>query len=372
MSELLDNSEFGETQRTVQHDNDFPLHEEDVAPEDDANDLDTAYSQLTLFEKLRDSRWQVRRRAYCELFDFFETGQIPSHLGGDELTPENMIPWIQNLISEQNLIALADALKALNAFLTHHTCSRPQLASFVGPLIDKLVLTKKNIQKYILEILDKLIEGDDTANISNEILKKLDTKNYKFLNQVLGILLKYVKYKNGPDENTIRVVFKSILPLLTHSNKDIRHSTIEVLKVLYPYIEEPFKELKTFAFDNLRHAQLKELEVLAKTPKTKGRKLIKLNDGSFKVADGALKQTQVAQKIDLMTLLPEKYLELPYLVQSSGESNQNEKKKKLEEFNQRIEQAIKKGYDLEANKDCSVVINLLILVYLSQIYLVNF
>ena len=363
MSDISDSIDLGETQRTGNHD-DFPLQDEGVPDlEEENNDPEAIYNQLTLFEKLKDSRWQVRRKAYSELYLFFETGQLPPNTG-DDLRPEAMVPWIQNMINEHNMIAFVEALKALNSFLTHHTCSRPQLASFTGPLMDKLVLNKKNIQNNILEILDKLIESDEAYSIPHEILKRLENKNHKFLNQLLLILLKYVK--RGPDEITIRTLFKAMVPLLTHSNKETRQLALEIVRVLYSYVEETFKEIKDFAFGNLRHAHFKELEVLQKTPKAKGRRLIKLNDGSFKVNDAGLKKAQTAQKVDLMTLLPEKYLEVPYLVQSSGESfvqfNQNEKKKKLEEFNQRIEQILRNGSEIDTNKDYSMIINLLILV----------
>jgi len=363
MSDISDSIDLGETQRTHK-DDDFPLQNEGVPDlDDESSDPENAYNQLTLFEKLKDSRWQFRRKAYSELYTFFETEQIPAN-AGEDLKPETMVPWIQNMINEHNMIAFVEALKALNSFLTHHTCSRPQLASFTGPLMDKLVLNKKNIQNLILEILDKLIEGDEAYSIPQEILKRLDNKNHKFLNQLLLILLKYVK--KGSDDSTIRVLFKAMVPLLTHSNKETRQLALEIVRVLYSYVEESFKEMKDFAFGNLRHAHLKELEILQKTPKAKGRRLIKLNDGSFKVHDAGLKKAQAAQKVDLMTLLPEKYLEVPYLVQTSGESfvqfNQNEKKRKLEEFNQRIEQILKNGSEIDTNKDYSTIINLLILV----------
>lgn len=371
MSEIYDNTDIlAESQRNAHFDTAFPLQDEGV-PTDEESDLETTYNQLTLHEKLKDNRWQLRRKAYMELYQFFETGQAPSNLDGDELKPESMVPWIQNMINEHNMIALVEALKALNAFLTYHTCSRPQLASFTGPLMDKLVLTKKNIQGEILDILDKLIEGEESNSIPQEILKRLDNKNFKFLNQLLHILLKYVKRRDGPDDVMIRTIFKSMLPLVAHSNKETRQLSFEILKVLYSYIEEPYKEIKEFALGNLRHVHLKELEVLQKTPKAKGRRLVKLNDGSFKIPDGGIKKPQPAQKVDLMTLLPDKYLEVPYLVQGSGEKNvtfnQNEKKKKLEEFNQRIEQIMKNNCEIDVNKDYSNIINLLILVRLFEL-----
>src|SRR4051794_27653859 len=115
MSEVYDNSEFNETQRNTQHENEFPLHEENVQVDEDVNDMETVYEQLTLFEKLKDDRWQVRRKGYSELYDFFKTGKPPSNLEDDsELLPEHMVPWIQNMIAEPNMIALVEALKALN------------------------------------------------------------------------------------------------------------------------------------------------------------------------------------------------------------------------------------------------------------------
>src|SRR5689334_18445022 len=137
MSEVFDNTEFDETQRTTVQDNAFPLHEETIPTEEESGDLESTYDHLTLFEKLKDNRWQVRRLRYSELSEFFETVNATYELG-EELKPENMVPWIQNMIYEQNMIALVEALKALNAFLTHHPFSRPQLASFTGPLLDKL------------------------------------------------------------------------------------------------------------------------------------------------------------------------------------------------------------------------------------------
>ena len=111
--------------------------------------------------------------------------------------------------------------------------------------------------------------------------------------------------------------------MIAHSNRAIRKTAFEILKVLYSYIEETSEELLNISFDNfeLRSYHIKELKDLGKTKKVTNRKLVKVNDGSVKLHDHNLnKKIQNHEiKVDLGTLMPEKYLEIPYMVAGHGD-----------------------------------------------------
>lgn len=112
-----------------------------------------------------------------------------------------------------------------------------------------------------------------------------------------------------------------ILPMIAHSNRAIRKTAFEILHELYKYIEETSEELQNITFDNfeLRSYHLKELKDLKKVTKLNNRKLVKLNDGSIKLHDNNKKMQNTDVKIELGTLMPEKYLEIPYMVSGHGD-----------------------------------------------------
>jgi len=333
--------------------------------------------KLSLFEKIKHNKWQLRRKAYFEIAELLAAKKLPLEVDGEHLTVETIAPLLQNMIYEPNLIALGEGLKAIKAFFANYYLSRSYLAAFTTSLIDKLVLTKTSIQNAIMDIFDKLIEMDENS-IPSEILKRLDNKNHKFLNAILNILLKYLKKKANIEDSTLRNCFKGILPMISHQNKETRHLSFEILKIIYSYIEESYDDLLSFAFCEMRSYHLKELEGLQKCKKNTSRKLFKLNDGTFKAGvENSKKPLNPEQKVDLATLMPDKYLEIPYISNGQNEGKnlkghqQNEKKKKLEEFNQKIEHTLKSGMVIDGSKDYSFIINLMILMLEDKNILIN-
>ena len=328
----------------------------DSFPKD--TDLEEERKTLNLFQKFKHKKWQLRRDAYVELSDLFFSKRALSEIEVGDLNLENIVPWLQAIISEPNQLALQEGLKAVNAFLTHYTFAKGNMVLFVGSLLDKLVVTKTTINQLVHCIFEKLTIVDDVNVIPAEILKRVDNKNFKFLNSLLIILNRFFQLNNNLDVQMVRTSFKMLIPMLEHTNKEIRMTSLDIIKTIYSLAEESYEELQKTVFSNLRNIHLKEIEILKTVSKAKFKKLIKLNDGIFggsKANDNQKMNINSEQKIDIFTILPDKFLELPYV----SINNQNEKKKKLEELNQNLFMAIKKGANFDIMKDYTYLINLL-------------
>jgi hypothetical protein len=98
--------------------------------------------KYTLFEKIKHNKWQIRRKAYFEISELITQNKLPTQVDGENLTIEMLVPILQNMLYEQNLIAIVDGLRAIKAFLCHHSLTRSYLTAFTTSLMDKLVLTK--------------------------------------------------------------------------------------------------------------------------------------------------------------------------------------------------------------------------------------
>ena len=321
-------------------------------------DLEEERKTLNLFQKFKHKKWQLRRDSYVELSDLFFSKRALSEIEVGDLNLENIVPWLQAIISEPNQLALQEGLKAVNAFLTHYTFAKGNMVLFVGSLLDKLVVTKTTINQLVHSIFEKLTIIDDVNMIPAEILKRVDNKNFKFLNSLLIILNRFFQLNNNLDVQMVRTSFKMLIPMLEHTNKEIRITSLDIIKTIYSLAEESYEELQKTVFSNLRNIHLKGIEILKTVSKAKFKKLIKLNDGIFggsKANDNQKSNINSEQKIDIFTILPDKFLELPYV----SINNQNEKKKKLEELNQNLFMAIKKGANFDIMKDYTYLINLL-------------
>ena len=327
--------------------------------------------KLPVFEKLKHPKWQVRRKAYVDLTAFFHTKQDLSSMQEDNLNTDSFLPWLKNIVNEQNLIALAEGLKTLQIFLANYSFNRSLISCFAGEIIERLVVTKTTIQSLVTDILDKLIALDESNLIPTEILKRLEhCKLPKYMKALLNTLNKFFKLNQSQsvDANIIRLCFKSTLHMLEHTSKDIRVASLEVIKTLYSRVEEDFEALEKTVFSGLRSVHLKDIEKLKSCPKLKKQRLIKLMDGIVRYTDNAKRPAQkiiLEQRVELSSLLPDKYLEVPYL------TNKNDKHQKLEEFNDNIQGVYSKGGEIEGNKDCSVILQILTLMLEDQNILIN-
>lgn len=324
---------------------------------------------LSIFDKLKHRKWQIRRKAYMDLNEFFTERRDFSEMREDNFTIESFVPWLKNIVNEQNLIALSDGLRALNTFISNYVFNKSLIAYFAGEIIERLGVFKTTIQALITEIIPKLVALDENNVIPNEILKRLEhCKNYKYQNSLLTTLNSFLMQNQCIDAALVRLCFKSMLQLLEHTNKIIRVSSLEVIKTLYSRVEEQFDDLTRTVFGGLRSVHLKDLGVLKSCPKLKGAKLIKLVDGTMRYTENNVKNVRKVaneQKVDLNTLLPDKYLEVPYLI------NQNEKQKKLEELNRNIEAIYSQGRSVDGSKDCSSILHIITVMLEDQNILIN-
>ena len=325
---------------------------------------------LPLLQKLKHPKWQIRRKTYYDLYEFFSQKREFSEMNEENFTVESFLPWLKNIVNDQNLISLTEGLRALNTFIGNYTFNKAYLSYFAGEIIERLAVAKTTVQSLVGEIISKMITLDENNILPNEILKRIEhCKNPKYLNALLSTLNAFLMQNSSIDAAIVRLCFKSILQLLEHTNKGIRVTSLEIIKTLYSRVEEKYEELEKVVFTGLRSVHLKDLETLKKCPKLKDQKLIKLIDGTVRYTENNLKKPSkkltTEQKVDLMSILPEKYLEVPYLLK------QDEKQRKLEELNKNIEAIYGQGGEIDGSKDCSFILQIITLMLEDQNILIN-
>ncbi|EAR85442.2 hypothetical protein TTHERM_00441910 (macronuclear) [Tetrahymena thermophila SB210] len=329
---------------------------------------------LPTLEKIQCNQWQLRKIGYQEIQQVFQGKQLQNNdMNGqnlNDLSLENYAPWLKNIINEKNLFALSEGLKAIEIYIGNYkgSMSNQVLKYYVGDLIEKAPLLKPLQQQMASSIIcNSLLKGDAQFVVS-EIIKRLDSTQPKIVLFGLQLIKLNLEYQLATQEiilldETMRQLFKSNLSVLKNTNKDIRSTAIENLKLIYIQSKESYEEISKAFLSGQRSVHQKEIQDIFKKAKkvvSKNLQVKLIQEEMQKNLDNEKINKQViskGQKVDLQAIIPEKFLEIPSFQQP------NQKKNKLEEMWQNIEKLIVNQvqvYNYKDNKDYSNIYKILI------------
>ncbi|KAL4461891.1 hypothetical protein ABPG72_003911 [Tetrahymena utriculariae] len=329
---------------------------------------------LPTLEKIQCNQWQLRKIGYQEIQQVFQGKQLSNNdMNGqnlNDLSLENYAPWLKNIINEKNVFALSEGLKAIEIYIGNYKgqLSNQVLKYYIGDLIEKAPLLKPLQQQMASSIIcNSLLKGDAQFVVS-EIVKRLESTQPKIVLFGLQLIKLNLEYQLATQEiilldDTMRQLFKSNLSVLKNTNKDIRSTAIENLKLIYVQSKESYEEISKAFLSGQRSVHQKEIQDIFKKAKkvvSKNFQVKLIQEEMQKNLENEKINKQViskGQKVDLQAIIPEKFLEIPSFQQP------NQKKNKLEEMWQNIEKLIANQvqvYNYKDNKDYSNIYKILI------------
>ncbi|CAD8196337.1 unnamed protein product [Paramecium octaurelia] len=332
-------SEVNQSQQTLQRDAIEILNDVAETSKIDESVLD---SNLTLFEKITHHKWQIRRLVLMNLTEEYQKNQT---------VYEFQSSWLKNIINDSNQFAMTEGLKFIQVFVRSQQMNYHILPYFIGDLIERGSFVKSQIQDLVIEILLLCCKtAQDTGFILSEIHKKIEAKHPKIMTLCLTIIERILEFSpNHLVKDQIRDFIELCVSLVSHTNKVIRQKSINIFCKLFQMISESFEQVKkTYLDKRLRQIQIKELEQLCSKITKKTQKI-------------EIQSTQpVIQIIDLHTLLPDKFFEMPYY-------KHNEKKNMTEQFAKNLE---KYDGDIDNSKDYGSIYAIIITLLEESNYLI--
>ncbi|CAD8155605.1 unnamed protein product [Paramecium pentaurelia] len=332
-------SEVNQSQQTFQREAIEILNDVAETSKIDESVLD---SNLTLFEKITHHKWQIRRLVLMNLTEEYQKNQT---------VYEFQSAWLKNIINDSNQFAMTEGLKFIQVFVRSQQMNYHILPYFIGDLIERGSFVKSQIQDLVIEILLQCCKTiQDTTFILSEIHKKIEAKHPKIMTLCLTIIEKILEqYPNHLVKDQIRDFIELCVSLVQHTNKVIRQKSINIFCKLYQMISESFEQVKkTYLDKRLRQIQIKELEQLCS----------KITKKTQKIDIQSIQPT--IQIIDLHTLLPDKFFEMPYY-------KHNEKKNITEQFAKNLE---KYDGDIDNSKDYGSIYAIIITLLEESNYLI--
>jgi len=101
-----------------------------------------------LTQRLAHERWQVRREAYVEIAASLKTdnrSQLKDPPLVDTLPPELWPQCMKLILNENNIFALQEGLKAIDAFVSSKNFPQGSWTGFLRDLIEKSGLFKQQM-----------------------------------------------------------------------------------------------------------------------------------------------------------------------------------------------------------------------------------
>lgn len=230
-----------------------------------------------------------------------------------------------------------------------------------------------------------MLSRDQGPCVVPELLKRFRSKNSKIALFSLHVVNEAFNGKVALDDFNSKSVFRAIQGTLSHQNKELRLLAYSLLKHLFKRCGDDVTSFLGHC-QNLRPVIQKELKEelskLTKDPNFVNTKLFELsteesgslgnlnlevvkqatdltNQGSTEADSvptrdtGAAKEAPPPEIIDLLTLLPENFGEIPY------STSINMKKKTMEQFNTELTKMAAKPNTQAKNKDYTTIFNVL-------------
>ncbi|CAD8205048.1 unnamed protein product [Paramecium octaurelia] len=332
-------SEVNQSQQTLQREGIEILNDVAETSKIDESVLD---SNLTLFEKITHHKWQIRRLVLMNLTEEYQKNQT---------VYEFQSAWLKNIINDSNQFAMTEGLKFIQVFVKSQQMNYHILPYFIGDLIERGSFVKSQIQDLVIEILLQCCKTtQDTGFILSEIQRKIEAKHPKIMTLCLTFIEKILEQSpNHFIKDQIRDFIELCVSLVQHTNKVIRQKSINIFCKLFQMISESFEQVKkTYLDKRLRQIQIKELEQLCN----------KITKKTQKIEIQSIQP--VIQIIDLHTLLPDKFFEMPYY-------KHNEKKNITEQFAKNLE---KYDGDIDNSKDYGSIYAIIITLLEESNYLI--
>ena len=280
--------------------------------------------------RLIDKKWKNRKRAYEIIEEKIENGEKSEKEFINEIVENNL----SEIINEKNLATKNSALYALKKYFNYF-----DLKKNVGlPIMNNLLqISIKKFQDLINEIFI-IIYRKDFFFVIDFIINKSFSKNNNKVKKILEILF-YILEKENLENGIIKKLIFKLRHLLNNSNYNVKILAQKNYQILFSYVKDDFKSLEKSLFDNMRISQLKSLKNSMMNLKKKNSSFYLLENINY-ITNSNLQDLEKFEKkenhIFLDNLLPDKFLEIPYLTKI------NEKKNLLEKFFENLKKEKKK------------------------------
>lgn len=367
--------------------------------QDTPTEEDTDDNNLSIIQRIEHAQWKVRVKAYKEVSEQFyiqyskdcQNKNFDSNpLNGSEEEEVNAFdqftPFLQKIISDSNLVAQYEGLNCLYTFVRYSQDIKQVTFMVHVILLEKIQHNKPNLREITNKILLTMIKRDKTQTVlAPELFRRFKNKNIKIAIFSMEIVILALRSGLLSDEATLRQVFKSVQDQVSHTNKEVKDTAIELIKEIYKLTADDssayIRNLKS-----LRPIQLKEIkDILAEVDKTattihlfakdsaagasgEGQTPKKQKTGKLNQQDQLLsnreKNIESQEKaeiesgedepldVDLLSLIPENFNEIPYISQI------NSKKRGMEAFNSELEKlSQRKQLPHIQNRDYTLIYN---------------
>ena len=218
--------------------------------------------QTPLTQRITHSIWQIRRNAYRQIAHLFQTFQQPQNVPSpidrnrnygilnsisqitQSVSPFQLYhPWLNNIISDSNLIAQFEGLSTLLSYLQNTPSLPNNTLSLVSMLLEKVPINKPNFQDILLKILQNFIARDHAPHVIQELISKFTIKNSRLAIFSINVVIRTID-SDLIEDIDLKQVFKAAMNSLSHYNREIRKALLTLIQRIYANISDPLESLK--------------------------------------------------------------------------------------------------------------------------------
>jgi hypothetical protein len=318
-------------------------HEKVLETQKTMEEIQAIEANLKLNERLYHDKWQIRKNAYKEvgeLLNFIFMDKSEDNEVKRMEAIDTFSPWLKYFISDINVGSLTEGLNTFYIFLTHCAEVRHKALLEFFDELEKLVSMNKN---FILDLCKKIISfgfGNKKLNsfIFNELLKKLNSGNYKLLLFIVRLFTDLINEKNAfLTENYLKIIFEKSVINFNSANKIERQKLYsELIQKVYSIILDDYDSIKKFNTNTNSKEVFKVLKnvkkddnsniVLYERPNQVGQQ----GDNSISININEQEEAAQHEASDLFSILPVGFLEYQNL------DSYGPKKAILESFNSKL------------------------------------
>ena len=278
----------------------FGLEEDDLA------------SKLSFQERLNNPKWQIRKKLYIDITDCLRAGRFLINIESELSVFEYFEPFLKNLAWDSNLTSQIEGLACILVYCKLVPQVKNSLFYLADELIPKCALTKQKNGELVNSILLELIRRDVEGQLVHCVVKRFTAKNPKEACFSINCVKNALGVMQG-SESICRNMAAGLNKTLTHSTGEVRTASLALAVEIFAYVTDDAEtyirnlELKAFQSKEFRDLVIGKEKVSGKwTLFNKESRKNESNDLLF------LEEHNESFVVDLNTLIPEGFYDLPY------------------------------------------------------------
>ena len=219
--------------------------QQETPPDEDTDEI----TSLSIFQRIEHPQWKIRVKAYKDISEqlFFQYSKDCQNKNFDqnplngseeeeqEVNPfDQYAPFLQKIISDSNLVAQYEGLNCLYTFIRYAPDIKQVTFMVHVILLEKIQHNKPNLREITMKILIIMIKRDKTQTVlAPELFRRFKNKNVKIALFSMEVVVEALRNGNFSEEATLRQIFKSLQDQVSHTNKEVKDTAIELLKAIY-------------------------------------------------------------------------------------------------------------------------------------------